>query len=76
MIIQDDVNGIIIPPKDTQALENAMIELLENGEKLKRLAQNARPLIVERYEQQMVWRLIKQEYDEQLKRASLRTRTL
>jgi len=48
-----------------------MIELLENGEKLKRLAQNARPLIVERYEQQMVWRLIKQEYDEQLKRANI-----
>lgn len=43
-----------------------MIELLENREKRERLAQNARPLIVERYEQQMVWRLIKQEYDEQL----------
>ncbi|HAQ21323.1 MAG TPA: glycosyltransferase family 1 protein [Prolixibacteraceae bacterium] len=65
-IIQDNVNGIIIPPKDAFALENAMIELLDNSEKRERLARNARPLIVERYEQQMIWQLIKQEYDEQL----------
>ncbi|HEY5592052.1 MAG TPA: glycosyltransferase family 4 protein [Paludibacter sp.] len=71
-IIQDGVNGIIIPAKDAFALENAMIELLENREKRERLAQNARPLIVERYEQQMVWQLIKQEYDEQLKRVGAR----
>lgn len=70
-IIQDNVNGIIIPPKDCTALENAMIELLENREKLKRFAQNARPSIVDRYEQQMVWQLIKQEYDEQLKKANV-----
>lgn len=70
-IIQDDVNGIIIPPKDTSALENAMIELLENNEKREQLAQNARPLIVARYEQQMLWQLIKQEYDEQLKKANI-----
>ena len=70
-IILDNVNGIIIPSKDCTALENAMIELLENREKLKRLAQNARPLIVERYEQQMVWQLIKQEYDKQLKKANV-----
>ena len=67
-IIQDNVNGIIIPPKDAPALEDAMLELLENEEKRKRLAKNARPLIVERYEQQKVWELIKQEYDEQLKK--------
>ena len=65
-IIQDNVNGIIIPPKDAFALENAMIELLDNSEKRERLARNARQLIVERYEQQMIWQLIKQEYDEQL----------
>jgi len=35
------------------------------------LARNARPMILERYEQQMLWQLIKEEYDEQLKRAGL-----
>jgi len=71
-IIQDNVNGIVIPPKDTPALENAMVELLENDEKRNRLAQNARPMIVERYEQQKLWQLIKQEYDEQLIACPLR----
>ena len=65
------MNGIIIPPKDAFALEKAMIELFENKEKRNLLAQNARPLIVARYEQQMVWQLIKQEYDEQLKKANI-----
>ena len=66
------MNGIIIPTKDAFALENAMIELLENEEKRNRLAQNARPLIVKTYEQLMVWQLIKQEYDEQLAKVGAR----
>jgi len=71
-IIQENVNGIIVPPKDAFALENTMIELLENEEKRNRLAQNARPMITERYEQQKVWQLIKQEYDEQLAKVGAR----
>ena len=70
-IIQENVNGMIVPSKDALSLENAMLEMLENKEKRDRLAQNTRPLIVERYEQQMIWQLIKQEYDEQLKKANI-----
>ena len=66
-IIRDNVNGIIIPAKDNNALEIAMLETLENDEKRKRLAQNSRLLIIERYEQQMVWQLISKVYDEQIK---------
>jgi len=65
-IIQDNFNGVLIPPKDTNGLEYAMFEMIENDQKRIRLATNARPLIMERYEQQKVWQLIKQEYDLQL----------
>lgn len=70
-IIEDGINGILIPPKNASALEKIMIELFENDEKRNLLAQNARPLIVTRYEQQMVWQLLKLEYDEQLKKANI-----
>lgn len=69
-IIQDNVNGVIIPVKDISALVRAMLELLEK-EELNRLGKNARQMIIERYKQQRIWELIKQEYDEQLKKAGI-----
>lgn len=65
-IIANEKNGLIIPPKNEQALADAMIELLENDEKRNLLAQNARPMIVERYDQLTLWELIKEEYEKQL----------
>lgn len=70
-IIKDNVNGLIIPPKDEESLELTMIELLENKEKREFLANNSRKLITDRYEQQMVWELIKKEYYKQLKIADI-----
>lgn len=72
-IIKNDINGLIVPPKNVYALENALLELIIDDEKRKLLAQNARPLIVERYEQQKVWQLIKQKYIKQLKEANIIT---
>lgn len=70
-IIKHNVNGIIIPPKKVPVIENAMLELLVDNEKYKYLAKNARPLIIERYEEQTVWQLIKEEYDAQLKKLDI-----
>jgi glycosyltransferase involved in cell wall biosynthesis len=70
-IIQENVNGILIPPKNTLAIENAMIELMKNNEMRERFAQNARPLVIERYEQQKVWHLLKEEYNKQLRKVNI-----
>lgn len=70
-IIKEDSNGLIIQPKDVDSLKKAMIELLENVEKRRRLARNARKLIVDRYEQNVIWELIRQEYVKQLKLAGI-----
>jgi len=65
-IIKNEYNGLIIPPKNQEAIEEAMIRLLEDQELTKRLASHARESIVYRFEQQTVWQLIKEEYDKQL----------
>ncbi|BAX82630.1 glycosyltransferase family 4 protein [Labilibaculum antarcticum] len=62
-IIEDDHNGIIIPPKDIDALYKAMEELLVNQEKRKRLLSNARKMITDRYERKFVWKMLLKEYD-------------
>ena len=62
-IIQEKQNGIIIPPKDTNALYKAMKILLTDTALTISLAKNSREMIVKNYEQEFVWQCIKDEYD-------------
>lgn len=61
-IIVEYENGIVIPPKSTVDLQNAMRKLLANNEVYTKLAGNARPMILSRYEQMEVWKEILEEY--------------
>lgn len=62
-IIQDGVNGKIIPPRDEYALYEAMKWMYEHRDReVKEMAKRARPMIVERYEQRMVWEALLKEY--------------
>jgi glycosyltransferase involved in cell wall biosynthesis len=61
-IIEENVNGLIIPVKDETAIFNA-IQLLASDKNLYiSLRKNARGLIVSRYEQNVVWNAILNEY--------------
>lgn len=61
-IITDGNNGIVIPAKNTTALQKAMETLMTDREYYRRLAQNARPMIVSRYQRQLVWNALLEEY--------------
>jgi glycosyltransferase involved in cell wall biosynthesis len=61
-IIVEGENGIIIPFKDSKAIYEAMIKMIGNTALRMRLQQNARQMIVSRYEQQLVWDAILSEY--------------
>jgi len=61
-IIIEGENGIIIPPKDSKALFNAMRRFITDKDLVAKLRSNARRMIVERYEQQVVWDAILAEY--------------
>jgi glycogen synthase len=47
--ITHDVNGLLVEPGDEQALASAITQLLENPEKLERLAQAARSTVQEHF---------------------------
>lgn len=61
-IIIEGENGIIIPTKDKKSLTEKMELLISNSELLKDLSSNARELITSRYEQQIVWDALLEEY--------------
>ena len=61
-IIIEGKNGVIIPPKDADALYVAMKNFVENPDKVKALASNARQMIASRYEQKMIWNALLKEY--------------
>ena len=61
-IVEEDVNGLIIPVKDREALHDSMQKIYQDQGLRDRLAQNARKQIVERYDQNFVWQAVKEEY--------------
>jgi glycosyltransferase involved in cell wall biosynthesis len=61
-IILPNENGVIIPTHDADALYNAMKKFLEDNSMVKTLADNARKMIADRYEQQMIWKALLDTY--------------
>lgn len=61
-IISEGENGWIIPVKDTTAILKAMHYCVTNTEAFKKAKTNARQLIKDRFEQQLVWDAILEEY--------------
>lgn len=61
-IIENEQNGLIIPPKNTEQLQDAMMKLVTDKELYDHLKKNARSRIVQNYEQAVVWQAILEEY--------------
>jgi len=61
-IIEEGINGTIIPSKDIEALFCSMQKIINDKMWRNQLACNARDKIVSHYEQQVVWEAILNEY--------------
>lgn len=66
-IIVEGENGIIIPVKDTEKLYSAMSRLVEDKNFYEILKSNARKMITNRFEQNLVWDALLSEYHKVLK---------
>lgn len=55
-VIQNGVNGYLIPPKDVRSLSNSMSTILSGDVDLKAMGQAARKLVAEKYSQDYLWR--------------------
>lgn len=61
-IIIDKENGLIVPVKDSINLQLAMDKLVKDKELLHKLKQNSRNMIIQNYEQKLIWNDLLQEY--------------
>lgn len=66
-IITDGKNGVIIPSKNTEALYQAMEEMITNTDKTREYADNAREMIASRFERSFVSQCLYDFYDEIMK---------
>jgi glycosyltransferase involved in cell wall biosynthesis len=49
-VVEDHVNGLLVPKGDTDALAKAMIKLIDNGELRRRLGENGRISVEEKFD--------------------------
>jgi len=63
-IVMQRVTGLIVPPKNSQALLEAMIELANDLEARKTMSINSRSLIIKRYSRINIWNSIEEEYND------------
>lgn len=61
-IVQEGVNGSIIPVKNVEALQKSMQQLLVDTAYYTQLTKNARAPICEKYERKYIWESLLQEY--------------
>lgn len=61
-IIIDGKNGIIIPVKNSEAIEKAVLRMIDEKDFFITLQSNARKMITSRYEQKEIWKAILKEY--------------
>ena len=66
-IIVEGENGFIVPPRDEEALFQAMLEMVRNKKNRENMAGKARGMIASRYEQSFVQKCLMDFYDEILK---------
>jgi glycosyltransferase involved in cell wall biosynthesis len=65
-IVIQRVTGLIVPPKNSQALLEAMIELANDFELRKKMSINSRSFIIKRYSRKGIWNSIEEEYNDLL----------
>ncbi|MCG2677703.1 glycosyltransferase family 4 protein [bacterium] len=66
-LVKDNETGLLVPPADSRALAKAILELLKDRKKAKRLGRNGRRLVKERFSQKVMIAKIENIYQELLK---------
>uniref|UniRef100_A0A832G7B7 Glycosyltransferase family 1 protein n=1 Tax=Ignavibacterium album TaxID=591197 RepID=A0A832G7B7_9BACT len=71
-IVQDGFNGLLIKPKDRESLKQAMQKLIVDQSLRNKLADNARNAVISKYDRNIIWQALLEEYHSHLKRANIK----
>ncbi len=70
-IVHDNINGLLIEPKDTGSLARAMKLMVVDEHRREELADNAREFVVSRFSREVVWEAMLSEYNMMIQTASV-----
>ncbi|MCF6359277.1 MAG: glycosyltransferase family 4 protein [Cyclobacteriaceae bacterium] len=62
-IIEDEVNGLVVPVKDEGSLYQAMARLMKSAEEREYFSKNSRTVIEQKFRNEVVWQGILNEYE-------------
>lgn len=68
--------GIIVPPRDSEALKDAIITLLKDGRTRLRMAENSRRRVLEKFQRKQIAKETQALYEEARRNFSRKTKTL
>ena len=60
--VENNCNGLLTPLGDAQGLADAILDLLDDLEKARRMGEQGRAMAVERFDEQLVFEKVKAEY--------------
>lgn len=63
-IVIPDITGLVVPPKNSQALFDAMMQLSNDFELRKNMSINSRSSIINRFSRQVLWDYLEIEYEQ------------
>jgi glycosyltransferase involved in cell wall biosynthesis len=65
-IVENNVNGMLVPAKNPDSLADAMLFIRDNPDLRKSFADNSLAIIKKKYSNSAIWRLLESEYNELL----------
>ena len=65
--VEDGLTGIVVPPKNSRALSEAIEELINNSEKRYAMGQAGRKRVLEKFQPEIIWQALFKTYIELLK---------
>jgi glycosyltransferase involved in cell wall biosynthesis len=71
-IVENDINGLIIPPKHSEALQKAMGRMISDENFRQHCASASREIIVKNYRQELIWKSLLDEYVNLLHRKEIK----
>lgn len=71
-IIADHVTGMIVPPKNSERLANAMLTLMDNSELRSTYAESAAAFVRTNFDRMYIWKELEKEYQKHLRSAHIR----
>jgi glycosyltransferase involved in cell wall biosynthesis len=70
-VVENNVNGLLVPPGDAPALADAIVDILTHGERARKMGEEGRRIAVTRFDERAVFEKVLEGYERLLREKGL-----